>query len=201
MRFYQSVMCSAYLIIGSRTIPIYGDGQRADLVPLHTVCKTIPVDLVWASGKNEFGMVLYPRGAPCYLHRDAAQALARVQQRAEANGYSLKVLEAYRPLWAQKKIWKRINFVPPSGIYGRHPLGTAVDVTLVRLSDGKELALPPRHSEVSATMMPTDEQLRNAQLLRDMMMQEKFEPHDEEWFHFDYHGWQNFSARNDLIEE
>jgi D-alanyl-D-alanine dipeptidase len=195
MKLYQRFMCGAYLMMSSCA------AQQADLVPLREACPAIPTDLVWVTGKNEFGMVLYPRGAVCYLHKDAAHALARVQKLAEQSGYSLKVLEGYRPLWAQKKIWQRINFVPPSGIYGRHPLGTAVDVTLVRKSDGKELALPPRHSEVSAAVMPTDEQLRNVQLLRDMMMQEEFEPHDEEWFHFDYHGWQNFAARNDLIAE
>lgn len=190
-----------FLIVSCTVISLYGNEQQADLVPLHTICPTTHVDLVWATGKNEFGMVLYPRGAVCYLHTDAAQALARVQQVAETHGYSLKVLEGYRPLWAQKKIWKRINFVPPSGVYGRHPLGAAVDVTLVKKSDGKEIALPPRHGEVTITALPTDEQQRNVALLRSMMMQYGFEPNDAEWFHFDYRGWQNFSARNDLIEE
>lgn len=175
----------------------FGSPHYAELVPLHSICPTAKIDLVWATGKNEFGMILYPTETVCYLHKDAAYALNSVQKDLNKLGYSLKILEGYRPLWAQQKIWNKVGFTPPTINYGRHTLGTAVDVTIVQLPNGNEIPLPPRHGSLSTGSL--EEQQRNYIMLRDVMMQHGFEPHDEEWFHFDYSGWQNFAERNDLI--
>lgn len=178
--------------------------QQAELIEIAKEYPSIAIDMIWASGENEFGLVLYPDGARCYLHKDAAIALDQVQTELRAHGYGLKILEAFRPLWAQKKIWQHVGFNPPRENFGRHTLGTAVDVTLVSLADGSAVALP---SYLSREIDPeriedlTPEQQDNLALLQQVMGKNGFIKHDEEWFHFDYQGWEQFKALDYQFED
>ena len=56
-----------------------------DLVDITTVDPTIRLDLRYATRDNFTGVAVYP-AARCLLRRDAAERLARVQRRLQAEG-------------------------------------------------------------------------------------------------------------------
>ena len=109
---------------------------EAQLVEISKINPRIKVNLIWATGDNHLNLILYPDGAQCYLLKEAAYALDAAQQELETKGYGLIVLEAFRPLWAQQKLWQAINYIPDSLGKGRHTRGASVDVALINSKDG-----------------------------------------------------------------
>ncbi len=70
-------------------------------VALRDVAPTIVEDIRYAGPNNFVGRPLpFYRAAACWLHRRAAEALARVQQEAEREGLTLVVFDCYRPVSA-----------------------------------------------------------------------------------------------------
>lgn len=71
---------------------------QPDLVPLTQIAPDIQQDMRYFSHDNFIGRPIEGYHAPhCWLSRDAAQALARVQQRIRQHGASLIVFDCYRP--------------------------------------------------------------------------------------------------------
>lgn len=171
--------------------------KKADLIKISSINPHIKIDLIWATGNNPLGLILYPDGIECYLHKPAALALSEVQKELETMGYGLKVLEAFRPLWAQKMVWDFIKYTPLDPNQGRHTLGLAVDVTIIDLKSEEEIDLPPYiyddNREYPETII-TEIQKKNCLLLKTLMMKHNFIPMDEEWFHFDYYNWNEYEA-------
>jgi|GEM_PF-3908683 D-alanyl-D-alanine dipeptidase len=178
--------------------------QKAELVEIQEINPAIEVDLIWASSNNELGLILYPDGAQCYLHKEAAFALDQVQSELTIYGYGLKILEGYRPLSAQRIIWDHVGFNPPYPEYGRHALGTAVDLTLINLFDGSAVPLPAYQSrEINPEFIEnlTQEQRDNLEILKGLMEKYGFIQHAAEWFHFDFHNYETFAALDDQFSE
>ncbi|HSW74072.1 MAG TPA: M15 family metallopeptidase [Candidatus Limnocylindria bacterium] len=162
---------------------------KLNLVEITTINPRIQLDLVWATGNNHLNLILYPDGTRCCLQKKAAYALDKVQKELEEMGCGLKVLEAFRPRWAQEKLWKVINFTPTNPNQGRHTTGLAVDLTIIDLKSGKELAMPPYIYDDMTVTTPTvltKEQQHNSDLLKNLMTKHGFAPLESEWFHFDY---------------
>ena len=88
------------LLLLSAILPgIANAGPRPDnMVYLRTIDPTIEQDIRYASAHNFTGHPLdgYD-AAECLLSLDTAQALARVQQALQKQGYGLKVFDCYRP--------------------------------------------------------------------------------------------------------
>lgn len=129
--------------------------QPRGFVDLGKVAPDILVDMRYATPNNFTGRrVPGYRGNRCVLARPVALALARVQKSVRKDGYTLKVYDCYRPArgvraffsWAQgrfgrpnKAFYPRISrdrIIPLGYIAKRssHSRGTAVDLTLVKLS-------------------------------------------------------------------
>ena len=88
----------------------------------------------------------------------------------------------------------------------RHNRGAAVDLTLVDLRSGNELAMPtgfddmtPRAAQ-SFNELPPDV-LANRARLREVMQRHGFDPLPSEWWHFDYRGWERFELMDVPIED
>lgn len=150
--------------------------------------------------------------ARCYLSREAAAALGRVQAELEAFGLGLKVFDAYRPQravdhfvrWAKdlddtgmkskyypdvekKNLFRDGYIAAKSG----HSRGSTVDLTLVSREAGKAVELDmgtgwdyfgPRSWPASQEVTP--QQRANRMLLRGLMTKHGFRPLAEEWWHF-----------------
>ena len=148
---------------------------------------------------------------PCaLLTKEAARALKSVSGEMAAQGYRLKVFDAYRPatavkhfvLWSVDDLDLRMKpfFYPDldkAELFKRgyiakqssHSRGSTVDLTLLDMETGKELDMGSPFDLFSEVSHPdylgiSDEQHVNRMFLRDAMMRNGFEPLFCEWWHF-----------------
>jgi len=168
-----------------------------NLIQLATINPRIRVHLVYATPHNFTRKTIYKKSAQAYLLDHVARALSNVQKELELQGIGLLIWDAYRPLQGQQALWDACpdeRFVYPPHKGGKHTRGTTVDLTLVRLSDGKELEMPtgfdsftPEASSSATNISP--EALKNRTLLQSMMEKHEFVRIQNEWWHFDYKDW------------
>jgi D-alanyl-D-alanine dipeptidase len=144
------------------------------------------------------------------LTKEAARALKAVAGEMNAQGYRLKVFDAYRPacavrsfvLWGIEDLDLRMKpyFYPElekqelfkKGYIAKmssHSRGSAVDLTLLDMRSGKELDMGSPFdlfSELSHhdSRGVTEEQYENRMLLQKAMIRNGFQPIDCEWWHF-----------------
>jgi zinc D-Ala-D-Ala dipeptidase len=168
------------------------------LVDVRSLEPSIQVEMRYATTNNFTGAVIPGyEGNRAFLRREAAQALARAQRHALAEGYSLRVYDAYRPVratlamvdWTQRV--RREDLLRDGYIASRsrHNLGGAIDLTLIERSTGRELAMGTPYDTFSAdahTANATGEAARNRALLKRFMEGEGFINYDKEWWHFSY---------------
>ncbi len=168
------------------------------LVNLAAVCPSLILDIIYATANNFFGCPVYSK-AVCFLHAIPAKALVAVQEELSFQGLGLKVYDGYRPLSIQQLMWERVQderyISNPAVNRGRHPRGTAVDVTLVDRI-GQELEMPSGFDEFSERAHSNYDggpkaALQNRKLLSDVMQKHGFQVYPFEWWHFDYQGWQD----------
>jgi D-alanyl-D-alanine dipeptidase len=170
--------------------------RRAGLVDIHRYGPGIGVDLVYASDDNLTGRRLPGYCRPwALLLEPAARALGRVQRHLRRRGLGLLVLDAYRPARATRALVRWARRTGRGGLVGkyiarrsRHNVGSAVDLTLVRLSDGRRLRMgrydalgPGAH-----TLDASGRVLRNRLILKQAMERFGFEAYWREWWHFEH---------------
>ena len=171
------------------------------LVDLAKVIPTIKTDIVYATNKNFTKKVLYTK-SKCYALVCVAEDLKKIQDELNEQGLCLLVWDAYRPLSVQWDLWNCVSnkmYVADPRKGGKHTRGTAVDVTLVKLTDEKQLDMGTGHDDFSAkahTDCPglPDEVVKNRALLQNIMKKHNFTGISHEWWHFDHKGWQNFPS-------
>ena len=102
------------------------------------------VELKYATADNFIGQVIYDF-TDAWLRFGTVEKLMRIQESLRAQGYSLKVYDAFRPVRAQFKLWEAVPdpvFVAnPYKGYSTHSRGNTVDLTLVTL-DGQPVEMP-----------------------------------------------------------
>jgi D-alanyl-D-alanine dipeptidase len=171
--------------------------RGAGLVDVHHFAPGILVELDYLTKHNVTGHRL-----PGYcknwalLHERAAFNLGQVQRYLRRNGLGLLILDAYRPLRATRALvrWAersgRGNLV---GTYiasrSRHNTGSAVDLTLVRLRDGKRLRMGGFDDLRSGanTYNASGRILRNRLTLKNAMERFGFSGYWREWWHFEHY--------------
>ena len=170
--------------------------RRAGLIDVHRFAPRIALDLVYAGDDNLTGRRLpgYCREWALML-RPAARDLARVQRYLRRRGLGLLILDAYRPARASRALvrWAERTGRPELvGTYiarrSRHNTGTAVDLTLVRLSDGSRLPMG-RYDALGPGAHTLDARgrvLRNRLTLRRAMTRFGFDDYWREWWHFEH---------------
>lgn len=170
---------------------------QGELVELRKVIPDIILDIRYATPDNFTGQVLY-QSARCFLVKDAAYALVRVQHDLKKHGYRLKVYDGYRPLSVQKKMWAILpnpEYVADPATGSRHNRGYAVDLTILDL-DGNPVEMPTDYDDFSPKAHRDYQDLPAAaivhrNLLEEVMVRHGFIPLPSEWWHFDYHGYEN----------
>src|SRR5437879_10852269 len=106
------------------------------LVDVQSVDPTITVELRYAGRNNLVGYPLYPRGTCALARPEVASGLAAAQAFLRRYQFGLKILDAYRPVTVQEKLWHashNSDYVanPEIGVGSLHSWGVAVDATLV----------------------------------------------------------------------
>lgn len=181
---------------------------HAKLIEVTQHIPTIVLDLRYATDNNFTSKVIYTR-ARCYLEEQAVHALKKVQEELAQQGLGLKVWDAYRPLSAQHKLWEIVpdeRYVSNPAKGGRHTRGTALDVTLVRLSDRQELEMPSDFDDFSEKAwrdykLVSEQARANSELLESVMTKHGFKGYSKEWWHYDYKTWKEFEPHDVDFEE
>jgi zinc D-Ala-D-Ala dipeptidase len=170
--------------------------RRAGLVDVHRYAPGIGLDITYAGKDNITGRRLPGYCEEWALMLDpAARDLGRVQRYLRRRNRGLLILDAYRPARATRALvsWaERTGRGHLVGTYiarrSRHNLGSAVDLTLVRASDGKRLRMgrydalgPGAH-----TFDATGAVLRNRLALKNAMERFGFTNYWREWWHYEH---------------
>lgn len=193
-----AVMAAAVVVAGVQAADRTALG-RAGLVDLARTTPGLAVDLRYAGPDNLTGRRLPGYCRPwAYMRRSAALDLARVQRILHRRGLGLLILDAYRPIRASRALvaWARRAGRPELiGTYiayrSRHNLGTAVDLTLIRLRDGRALPMGTRYDHLGPranTLNASGRALRNRLTLKTAMERGAFAGYRREWWHFEHRG-------------
>jgi D-alanyl-D-alanine dipeptidase len=187
-----------------------GDFLPSDLVELVDLDPTIRLDIRYASTNNFMGEVFYssPRA---FLQRPAAEALVRAHEWLTERGFGLLIHDGYRPWYVTKMFWDATpeqlrNFVADPASGSRHNRGCAIDLTLYHLETGEVVVMPAGFDEMSPRSQVdypggTARQRWYRKLLREAMEAQGFTVYPDEWWHFDYIDWRNYTIGNEVFEE
>lgn len=164
----------------------------------------IAIDLRYAGVDNFVGRDLYGSLDCAWLHRLAAEGLARAVAllQREAASHRLLVLDALRPHRVQVQLWDHLEgtdlrqYVADPARGSIHSFGMALDATLVD-AHGRELDMgtgfdamtelshPRLEPEHLASGALTAAQHRNRELLRGVLCRSGFRGIANEWWHFE----------------
>lgn len=214
---FAMVLCAGCETPGPRHVAAGPDGAAvtpaaAGMVDIATLVPDIDLDIRYAGPGNFTGAPVEGYEAPkCYLLRDAAEALRRVEIALRPQGLRLRIFDCYRPersvrafmRWAADRADQstKADYYPaldkaslvPGYIAERsgHSKGATVDLTLLAC-DGDACAPldmgtpfdyfdPLANTDNSAI---TPGQRANRMRLRDAMAGQGFENYPMEWWHY-----------------
>jgi D-alanyl-D-alanine dipeptidase len=157
-------------------------------------------DMKYATSDNFLKAKVYDC-AECFLRLKTVKALIEANDSFIKLGYKIKLLDCYRPLDIQKKMWKIVpnpSYVADPSKGSIHNRGGAVDITLVDVN-GKELNMGTPFDffgiEASHNYPNLSQEIKdNRELLKKVMVEKGFNPFDSEWWHYNLK-----SALNDKV--
>ena len=168
------------------------------LVEITPQSHDVRIELKYATADNFTGKPVYRRDARCYLHTEAAAALARAVTLAKTQGYRFIIYDAFRPTEVQWKLWEHTpdpNFLADPRRGSPHSRGTAIDLTLCHwdftpLDMGT--AFDEFHPRSHHGRLDIDANAqRNRLLLMGIMTTAGWDFYRNEWWHY-----QLFNSRN-----
>lgn len=165
--------------------------QETHLIDIAERFPQLYIDMKYATADNITGQPIYST-ASCLLHADAVVALEKSIEIARMAGFSLLVMDAYRPQKAQELLWHacpRQDYVVPLSQGSNHSRGTAIDVTLTDAA-GNILDMGTGFDEMNELSHPYHPALaqsvqRNRLLLNAVMFGGGFIGIKTEWWHFE----------------
>ncbi len=185
------------------TLSEYQESVKQDtinkLINLEQFIPGIKLDIRYATDNNFTRHIVYTQ-AKAYARVMVARALLEVEKELNRKGLGLKIFDAYRPYAATLlfyKIMKSAVYVAAPWQGSRHNRGCAVDVSLINLKTGEELEMPTLFDDFTQKASPSYMDLpptviKNRQLLINVMSTHGFTVFPDEWWHFDYKGWEHY---------
>ncbi len=163
--------------------------------------KSIKLDIRYATSNNFVGKVVYPE-ARAFLQRPAAEAVVQVHMQLNDLGLGIVIYDCYRPWSITKLFWETVTkdqqkFVANPVNGSIHNRGCAIDLGVYDLKTGQVVPMPSGYDEFTERASPeykggTDEERSNRDLLRQLMEANGFTVNPNEWWHFDYKGWEQY---------
>ncbi len=178
------------------------------LLELKKYVPGLVLDIKYATTDNFMKRVMYKQ-ARAFARRPVVMQLRKIQTELKKKGYGLKIFDAYRPYQVTLAFYAEAsdkNFVANPKKGSKHNRGCAVDLTLIDLKTRKELVMPTPYDsfapEASSTYAELpDEVLKNREELISMMRRHGFRVIPNEWWHFDFMGWQNYDLMDIPFEQ
>ncbi|HWQ57656.1 MAG TPA: M15 family metallopeptidase [Clostridia bacterium] len=165
---------------------------KNELVDLRLYLPDAVYELLFATERNVAGYPLYPRAIPL-LQKDTAKKLKKAFDLFKADGYTLKICDAYRPKSVQAILYDIVQnrhwIANPLTTASNHNRGCAVDISLIDDATGRELEFPtPMHTftdESARTCKTWGETARaNVDYLTRIMGKCGLEGIQSEWWHY-----------------
>jgi D-alanyl-D-alanine dipeptidase len=169
------------------------------LVELSKFIPGIKLDIKYATPNNFAKQAVYTE-AKAFARLPVAKSLKAVQEELKKQNLGLKIFDGYRPYNVTVKFFELAsdkNFVANPKDGSRHNRGCAIDLTLINLKTGKEVKMPTPYDSFAPAAssdyknLPADV-INNRTILRNVMERNGFRVLDNEWWHFDFVGWENF---------
>lgn len=177
------------------------ENPNMQLVEIVKVIPNVKLDIRYATKNNFTGVAVY-REARAFARKPVVDALQKVQDELNKQGLGLKFFDGYRPYAVTVKFWEVTHlakkaFVANPKAGSRHNRGCAVDLTIVNLKSGKALEMPTTYDSFSEAASPTYEditplQRKNRDFLIKIMENHGFTVFKNEWWHYDFNGWEKF---------
>jgi len=193
----QGIPVNKYGLQVVKTLKQYDQTTSGDnnmrMIELKSTMPNLVYELRYASLDNFMKTRMYPsKTRETFMRMPAAKALACAQQKLNAMGYGFKIWDAYRPYSVTEKFWEMVKderYVANPAKGSGHNRGIAVDLTIITLSDGKELDMGTGFDNFTDTAHHTftklsDLVLQNRKLLRQTMESCGFVAFESEWWHY-----------------
>lgn len=168
----------------------------------------IVLDIKYATTDNFMKRVMYKQ-ARAFARRPVVMQLKKIQAELKKAGYGLKIFDAYRPYQVTLAFYESAsdkNFVANPKKGSKHNRGCAVDLTLIDLKTRKALAMPTPYDSFAPEASSTYEDLppevlKNREYLVNIMHRYGFRVIPNEWWHFDFMGWQKYDLMDIPFEQ
>ncbi|MCX3264333.1 M15 family metallopeptidase [Pedobacter agri] len=179
-----------------------------ELVEIKKEIPNIKLDIRYATKNNFMKQVMYKQ-ARAFARRPVVESLKKIQEELNKKGYGLKIFDGYRPYAITVEFYKKAsdkNFVANPAKGSKHNRGCAVDLTLINLKTGKEVAMATPYDSFSAAAAAsyepvTPEVKKNREFLIATMRKYKMNVLDNEWWHYDFSGWQSYDLMDIPFEK
>jgi D-alanyl-D-alanine dipeptidase len=184
--------------------------RASELREIVRLDSTIHLDIRYATANNFMKRPMYSQ-ARAFLQRPAADALLRAHRALRKHGFGILVFDGYRPWQVTKKFWdetepSKRSFVADPAKGSKHNRGCAVDCSLYNLKTGAEVSMPTPYDDFSPDAAArahagTPEERKLRDLLRRVMEAEGFRVEPNEWWHFDFRAWREYSIQDVPFEQ
>jgi len=179
-----------------------------NLIQVTNQAKNLLLDIKYATTDNFTGRRLYKKPL-AYLHKDVLPDFVAACEEFERLGFGVKVWDAYRPFSVTQKMWditpeSKKQYVADPAKGSVHNRGCAIDMTLYDIKTGKDLKMPTSFDDFSkrahANADITDKNAaKNRDLLIKVMQNNHFIVEPNEWWHFNWQTYQEYSVLNDAF--
>ncbi|WP_010299324.1 D-alanyl-D-alanine dipeptidase [Candidatus Odyssella thessalonicensis] len=160
------------------------------LIEITEASHNIILDMRYATMNNFTGKQIYDCQR-CFLWPEALYHLEKAIDLAAQLGLRFKILDAYRPQYAQERLWQvcpNPDYITPPERGSNHTRGIAVDLTLIT-PDGQELdmgtafdSFEPASHHGAISLSRTAAQ--NRYTLLGIMMSAGWDLYPTEWWHY-----------------
>jgi len=179
-----------------------------ELIEIKKAIPSIKLDIRYATENNFMKQVMYKQ-ARAFARKPVVESLKKIQKELNKKGYGLKIFDGYRPYAITVEFYKKAsdkNFVANPAKGSKHNRGCAVDLTLINLKTGKELVMATPYDSFSAAAAANYEPVsaevkKNRNLLIATMKKYQLNVLDNEWWHYDFSGWQQYDLMDIPFEK
>lgn len=179
-----------------------------ELVDIETAIPSVILDIRYATTDNFMQEVMYKQ-ARAFARKPVVEQLKKIQAALKERGYGLKIFDGYRPYDVTLSFYEKAsdkNFVASPKNGSKHNRGCAIDLTIVDLKTGKDVPMPTPYDSFEAAAAANysnlpKEIIKNRDYLIETMQAHGFKVLHNEWWHYDFIGWQNFSLMDIPFEK
>lgn len=179
-----------------------------ELVDIKKAIPSVVLDIRYATKNNFMKQVMYKQ-ARAFARKPVVEKLKLIQAELKKKGYGLKIYDGYRPYAVTVSFYQKAsdkNFVANPSKGSKHNRGCAIDLSIVDLKTGKDVPMPTPYDSFEAAAAPhytnlPSQIIKNRDFLINTMQANGFKVIYNEWWHFDFIGWQNYDLMDIPFEK